>query len=264
MRLHTTLTILLSLISTIASANQTQERLDWRKFFESADSVGTLVVVDRRDGKHETLVYNPARANQRFSPASTFKIPHTLFALDAGVLRDEFEKFTWDGVERSFPAHNQDQDLRSAMRNSAIWVYERFGKDIGHKKARGYLERIDYGNASPSNDPSAYWVDGSLAISAHEQVAFLDRLYRNALPFKVEHQRLVKDIIIVEAGRNWILRAKTGWEGRMGWWVGWVEWPNGPVFFALNIDTPNRTADLAKREQITRAVLQSINALPTP
>ena len=28
--------------------------------------------------------------------------------------------------------------------------------------------------------------------------------------------------MIVEAGRNWILRAKDGWEGRMGWWVGWV------------------------------------------
>jgi len=25
---------------------------------------------------------------------------------------------------------------------------------------------------------------------------------------------LVKDLMIVEAGRNWILRAKTGWEGR--------------------------------------------------
>ena len=55
--------------------------------------------------------------------------------------------------------------------------------------------------------------------------------------------------MIVEAGRNWILRAKTGWEGRMGWWVGWVEWPTGPVFFALNIDTPNRMDDLFKRRQ---------------
>jgi beta-lactamase class D len=82
------------------------------------------------------------------------------------------------------------------------------------------------------------------------------------LPFKVEHQRLVKDIMVVEAKRDWILRAKTGWQGQMGWWVGWVEWPTGPVFFALNIDTPNRMADLHKREAIVRAILQSIQALP--
>jgi beta-lactamase class D len=82
------------------------------------------------------------------------------------------------------------------------------------------------------------------------------------LPFKVEHQRLVKDIMINRAERDWILRAKTGWEGRYGWWVGWVEHPTGAVFFALNIDTPNRMDDLYKREAIARAVLRSIGALP--
>ena len=68
--------------------------------------------------------------------------------------------------------------------------------------------------------------------------------------------------MIVEAGKEWILRAKSGWEGEVGWWVGWVEWPTGPVFFALNIDTPNRLEDLHKREAIVRKVLQSIEALP--
>ncbi len=87
-------------------------------------------------------------------------------------------------------------------------------------------------------------------------------LYRNELPFQVEHQRLVKDIMVVEAGRDWILRAKSGWSGTVGWWVGWVEWPSGTVFFALNMDTPNRLADLPAREAVTRAILQSIGALP--
>ena len=50
-----------------------------------------------------------------------------------------------------------------------------------------------------------FWLDGALRISAMEQVDFLRKLYRNELPFKVEHQRLVKDIMIVEAGRDWIL-----------------------------------------------------------
>ncbi|HPW31111.1 MAG TPA: class D beta-lactamase, partial [Rhodoferax sp.] len=33
------------------------------------------------------------------------------------------------------------------------------------------------------------------------------------------------------------------------------------VFFALNIDTPRRLEDLPKREQIARAVLQSLGLL---
>jgi beta-lactamase class D len=68
--------------------------------------------------------------------------------------------------------------------------------------------------------------------------------------------------MVNEAGRDWILRAKTGWTGQLGWWVGWVEWPAGPVFFALNIDTPDRQRDLAKRQDITRSILRSIQALP--
>jgi beta-lactamase class D len=262
MRIRSTLILLLAALLPISTA--AKERPDWGRFFEEFDAQGTIVVVDERAGSRSLFVHDPERAARRFSPASTFKIPHTLFALDSGALRDEFQVFEWDGVERSFSGHNQDQDLRSAMRNSAMWVYEQFAVQIGEEGARSYLRKIDYGNADPSTDGGAYWVDGNLAISAHEQIAFLQRLYRNELPFREEHQRLVKDVIIVEAGRDWILRAKTGWEGRMGWWIGWVEWPTGPVFFALNIDTPNRLEDLAKREQIARAILRSIDALPVP
>ena len=140
--------------------------------------------------------------------------------------------FKWDGVERSFAGHNSDQNLRSAIRNSTVWVYQQFAEGIGAEKAKSYLKRIDYGNAAPSDDIRNYWLDGKLAISANEQIDFLQRLYLNEQPFAVEHQRLIKDLMIVEAERNWILRAKTGWEGSFGWWVGWVEWPEGPVFFA--------------------------------
>ena len=251
------------ILATFTHAQEsTLERSDWVRFFSDFQAKGTIVVADERHADHAILVFDQARAKKRYSPASTFKIPHTLFALDADAVRDEFQIFRWDGVKRSFAGHNQDQDLRSAMRNSTVWVYELFAKNIGEGKARRYLKQIDYGNADPSTSKGDYWIDGNLEISAQEQISFLRKLYRNELPFRVEHQRLIKDLMIAEAGRNWILRAKTGWEGSMGWWVGWVEWPTGPVFFALNIDTPNRMDDLFKREAIVRAILRSIEALP--
>jgi beta-lactamase class D len=241
-----------------------QERADWVRHFEAAGVGGTIVVVDERNGGR--WVSNAERARTRFLPASTFKISHALFALDAGVVRDEFQMFEWDRTERPIQGWNADQDLRSSMRHSVVWVYEEIARAIGEERERQYLRRIDYGNADPSGGIERFWLDGALRISAEEQVRFLQRLYRNALPFEVEHQRLVKDVIIVEAGRDWILRAKTGWRARVepqvGWWVGWVERPDGAVFFALNIDMPNGAADLAKREGIARAILRSIDALP--
>ena len=264
---HNALAILVLLCFTSSSnaSEAATERTDWKKHFDKARAKGTIIVIDERASSRGAFVYNATRAKVRYSPASTFKIPHTLFALQHEAVRSEFQVFKWDGVRRTFSGHNKDQDLRSAMRYSTLWVYQGFAKQIGESQARQYLSSIDYGNADPTTSTGDYWVDGNLRISAEEQIAFLKRLYRNQLPFPVEYQRLVKDLMINEADYEWILRAKTGWEGRYGWWVGWVEWPEGPVFFALNIDTPNRTEDLGKRQIIAKAVLRSIQALsPDP
>ena len=73
---------------------------------------GTIVIADERSG--EMLAYDVERAQKRFMPASTFKVPHALFALDAGAVRDEFQVIRWDGVKRDFDGWNQDQTLRSS------------------------------------------------------------------------------------------------------------------------------------------------------
>ena len=257
------LTFIVLLVANYASAQQDiQSRTDWGQYFDKYAAEGTMVIIDGRESPAVGYAFNVSRANQRFSPASTYKIPHTLFALDAGLVADEFQVFKWDGVERSYGPHNQDQNLRSAIRNSALWVFEIFASKMGEEKAKTYLSKINYGNEDPSTEAGAYWVEGNLAISAIEQVAFLQRLYRNELPFQIEHQQLLKDMLINRAEKDWILRAKTGWQGPNGWWVGWVERIEGPVFFALNIDTPNGMADVYKREAIGNEILQSIKALP--
>ena len=209
-----------------ASTEAWTVRSDWARYFAEAGVGGTLVVVDERTNPASRWVHDEGRARTRFIPASTFKIAHALFALDAGIVRDEFQVFRWDGTRREIDSWNRDQDLRSSMRNSAVWVYQAIAREIGEDGERRYLQRIGYGNADPSGDVDRFWL----------------------------------------AGRDWILRAKTGWKGRrqpqVGWWVGWVEWPEGPVFFALNIEMLNEGADLPKREAIARAVLRSIGALP--
>jgi len=266
--MNVNLAVLMLLVS-VAAHGQWQERPEWREIFEAAGVQGTIAVLDQRGGDSRFLSHDSDRAGQRYSPASTFKVPHALFALEAGVVRDEFQVFEWDGEKRWLDAWNRDQDLRSSMRNSVVWVYQRFAREIGEARERQYLESIDYGNADPGGGVDRFWLDGNLEISAIEQVEFLRRLYYNELPFKVEHQRLVKDLMVNEAGhdwtREWILRAKTGWasgtEPDIGWWVGWVEWPDGPVFFALNMDMPAGGEDAPKRTRIAREVLGAIGAL---
>src|SRR5947207_1861085 len=141
------------------SASTPGERADWSRFFSDAEAHGTIVVVDARSKNDAVLVYDSTRANRRYSPASTFKIPHSLFALDAGILRDEFHVFPWDGVKRPLAEWNEDQDLRSAMRNSTVWVYERFAQQLGDKREADYLRKIVYGNAITAGG-KPFWVEG--------------------------------------------------------------------------------------------------------
>ena len=252
---------LLLLCVLVSPLGFTQERTDWSVFFDRLSAKGTIAVVDAREQRDVVWFYNQERANTRFSPASTFKIPHTLMALDAGLIDNEFQIFKWDGVHRSFSAHNQDQDLFSAMRNSAVWVYEQLAAELGKDKAAKYLKQLNYGNANPTFERGVYWIDGKLEISAYEQISFLQRLYKNELPFLLKHQQLVKKLIQVETEQDYTIFGKTGWDGQIGWWVGWIERANGPVFFALNIDTPNRQDDLVKRQQIVKDIMKSIGVI---
>src|SRR5262245_53272521 len=76
------------------------ERPEWSRLFSDADAVGSVLVADERTGSSSTWVLGPERSRRRFTPASTFKIPHSLFALDAGLIKDEFEVIPWDRVKR--------------------------------------------------------------------------------------------------------------------------------------------------------------------
>src|SRR5438094_370336 len=58
---------------------------------------------------------DPADAcRTRVTPASTFKVPHALAALDAGVLTSPNEMFSWDGIGQWPESARRDHTLASA------------------------------------------------------------------------------------------------------------------------------------------------------
>lgn len=267
MRLAARLIVLAASMAWAAGATAADRvRADWARLFEDAGATGTLLVVDERDGTRH--VHDAARARQRFVPASTFKIPHLLFALDAGVATGAAQAFRWDGVPRRFAHWNRDQTLAEAMRGSTVWVFQDFARALGERRERRYLRRVGYGNRSVAGGIDRFWLDGGLAISAVEQIEMLRRLHQDALPFDAAHQRLVKDLIVIERSPGFVLHGKTGWtfdaEPQLGWFVGWAETADGAVFFAMNMDMPGGAADASKREAIVRAALASIGVLPAP
>ena len=213
---------------------------------------GTIVIESLN--KKKIHIYNDKRASELFSPASTFKIPHSLIALNEGIVKKD-SVIVWDKKIREYESWNKDQILLTAFKSSCVWCYQEFASKIGVEKYKKYLKELNYGNKKIGDDVTRFWLDESLEITTFEQIKFLKRFYTNNLPFKIEDINLLKEIMIDEKNENYTIRAKTGWEGRYGWYVGYVETKDDVWFFSTNIDTKSKD-DLPKRKAITLEVLK--------
>jgi beta-lactamase class D len=214
-----------------------------------------------------------ARIYERFTPASTSKIPHTLLALEAGAVSGPDDRFVWDGETRFVPGWNEDQTFADAFRRSTVWIYQIVVPRIGAARLTEGLAAFDYGNADIGGPDviTRYWLEGPLAISATEQAAFLARLARRTLPLSAETYEIAVPLMVLSQGEGWTLYGKTGWksvEGEMdiGWFVGWVEQAGGEApgthAFALNMDMPGGMQEAPKRRAAVERALRAIGALP--
>ena len=213
---------------------------------------GTIVIESLN--KKKIHIYNDKRASELFSPASTFKIPHSLIALNEGIVKKD-SVIVWDKKIREYESWNKDQILLTAFKSSCVWCYQEFASKIGVEKYKKYLKELNYGNKKIGDDVTRFWLDESLEITTFEQIKFLKRFYTNNLPFKIEDINLLKEIMIDEKNENYTIRAKTGWEWRYGWYVGYVETKDDVWFFSTNIDTKSKD-DLPKRKAITLEALK--------
>lgn len=233
--------------------------------FNERDALGTLIL-SSLDGKTE-YTWNPERAAQRFMPASTFKIPHSLIALEEQAISDENEQIAWDGVDRGWKEWNRDHTLTSAYQKSCVWFFQDVARRLDKTKYAKNLHVLQYGNESVGDQVTSFWLDNELKISAREQISFLKRLYRKELPYKESNLTKLRKIMIEEQGDDYVLRAKTGW-GRMkglpdiGWWVGSVESESNVWFFALNIQI-DRSEQKNWRKEIVRAALKVKGIIPS-
>ncbi|MFN7984151.1 MAG: penicillin-binding transpeptidase domain-containing protein [Vicinamibacterales bacterium] len=136
----------------------------------------------------------------RITPASTFKVPHALAALDAGVVSGPDEVFTWDGQGDWPPSSRRDHTLASALRNSVVWYFQRIAERLGAEREQEYLQRLAFGNMDSRSGPTSFWLGGSLQVTPEEQQAFWVRLYENRLPIAPAAVAAVKQMLIQPPG----------------------------------------------------------------
>jgi beta-lactamase class D len=258
-----------SLLPSRSHANVAPQRSeihsDLAKHFTDEDTVGTFVGYKVDD--YLVIASDKNRSAEAMLPASTFKIPNSVIALDTGVVGDpDKDIFKWDGVVRSIEAWNRDHTLRTAIAASAVPVYQEIARRIGPERMQKYLDLFDYGNRDIGGGIDQFWLTGKLRIDPVRQVDFVDRLRRGVLPVSQRSQDLVRDILPVTKVGDSVIHAKSGLLGAeigkpsLGWMVGWAEKGSAVTVFALNIDCvePRHIAD---RMKLTQQCLTDIGAI---
>ena len=233
--------------------------VDFPSIFKKLDGCFVL----REVGRDWSLRYRDERCAKRLNPCSTFKIFTALAGLEAGALKDETTLLKWDGSPQTFKHSEKDHTLSSAMRDSVNWYFKVVATQVGAERMARFVKDAAYGNqdaSSPLNDAA---LNDSMKISANEQVAFLENLYTDKLPFDKRHQALVRKILVRDSGDGWTFSGKTGTAQNevLGWFVGHVHAHGRDFVFAMNIEgSGGASGRVAQR--LCRKVLAELNLIP--
>jgi beta-lactamase class D len=222
-----------------------------------------------------------AGCTTRVTPASTFKVPHALAALDAGVVSGPDERLTFDGTGDWPASSRRDHTLVTAVQHSVLWYFQRIAERLGPAREAAYLQKLAFGNQDSSSGLTTFWIGGSLQISPEEQLAFWVRLYGGTLPIAPAAIAAVKQALIQPRGmvlnalgehpfaQPWpsdaVVSAKTGRatdrSGRgVRWLAGHVKRNGKSYVFVSCVTGPrsldaNAATDLAARELRKAGVL---------
>ena len=236
---------------------------------------GTFLI--KRDGKAVQVVDGADRADAALRPASTFKVLVALVALQTGTLRDGDEVVPWNGKRYpDRPQWERDMSLREAMQTSSESFFGVLANRIGRERLATWVQRLQYGNGRIGEVPAQAWHDGVLTVTPRQQLDFIDRLRRGALPVSPAHIATVKAAMASGEVDGRRIYGKTGThvdrDSGNAWWIGWVEAggvegsKKPAASFVLGIDLTStderaRSSALGKRIALGKQLLRDSGAL---
>ena len=196
-------------------------------------------------------VSDPKECSVATAPASTFKVPHALIALQAGVVTPE-TVVKYDGTARDFETWRRDHTIDSAIKWSVYPFFQHTARLIGRQRMKQQLAALGYAADSFEGELTTFWNTSDFRVTPLEQVAFLRRLVAGKLPIEARHVATVRQALRMPAGhitnaagthafaidwpRDAVVYAKTEnttVDGeRVSWLIGWVSGGGGDTVFA--------------------------------
>jgi len=259
-------TVVVALLTVVTLYAQPRNIPELKTIFDEYNVDGSILIYDQNANSYSG--YNIERCNVLFSPASTFKIPNTLIAIETGVASPN-TVFKWDGKKRTFPHWEKDMDVYEAYKASCVPVYQEIARRIGVERMQTYLRLFNYGSMDVNAENiDKFWLEGKSSITQFQQIYFLKQMYNYELPVRKESIDQLKKVMVNEKTSSYTLSAKTGWAMRQSenvtWFVGYVEAKDNVYYFATNVEA-NESTNINNFSQVridlTKAILRKLDII---
>ena len=192
------------------------------KMMDSAGVVGSFALLENGTGKF-TIANLSHYKDSASSPLSSFFILPSLIALDKGII-------------------NQNQASWVSM--DSIPYYQKIITQLGRQEILKAIDSIKYGKGVVSANMNEFWKDGSLKITADEQLGLIKRAYFKELPFQKRSQEIFKKMMVKEDNSNYKLSYLTASDSTTNntWVIGYEEENTHIYFFVLHTTSKTATA----------------------
>ncbi|MGO4440483.1 class D beta-lactamase [Rhizobium sp. RAF56] len=222
------------------------------------------VVMDAQSGQ---TVLEDGSCDERYTPASTFKVALSVMGYDSGFLKDEHNPtlpFREGYVDWGGANWKQPTDAVRWLKYSVVWFSQQITHALGEARLHDYATKFGYGNADFSGDPGKdnglerAWIASSLKISPLEQVAFLSKLVNRQLPVSAHATDMTLKVVEqTDLPGGWSVQGKTGMayprkpdysfdeDHPWGWFVGWAKKDDRTFVFARLIQDDVKTEGTA-------------------
>lgn len=257
------ITLCLTLLSSFSYAKNSKGETvipAFNNILQKADHIGSILIFDPLE-KH-SYSNDFLHADSAFIPASTYKIPHSIIALELNIVASESTLFKWSGETFSITNWNQDLTFKEAFAFSCVPCYKKIALKIGAKRMKLMLDKLNYpGMVFTEQDIDQFWLQGHSKISQREQIDFMERFVQKQLPISARTQHIVENILINEENKNYVLRAKTGLSANgWGWFVGYITVGKQIWYFATHIKAKAEFNPL-NRKRVTLEALKYLKIM---
>lgn len=216
----------------------------FQKILDSAQVKGSILFFNPDNNTYHSNDFNWATSGKL--PASTFKIPNSIIALETDVVQSDTTLLKWDGKKRAMKIWEEDLTLKQAFQKSCVPCYQEIARKIGVERMTEYLTMLDYGSMDVNaSNLDMFWLEGNSKINQFQQIDFLSRFYNSELPISEETHKIMKRVMHIESTEPFRISGKTGLSIRdgnhNGWFVGYIEYGTRKFFFATNIEPKQST-----------------------